>query len=601
MQTPRLFPLRLRAAGLLCVAALVAACNDGDNGLLSAGGGDCKVVRQTSDEIADARGGTLARVRVSVVSRLGVDAGAADSVSLKGARLFVGNTCYRLDNTTGWRLAALENDMGGMVAEALVEPGDLGELQLELPQGQSGGHSWDAGRIRLDRAVRLEAGRRTDVYLSLSPVGTSGHVAARFVAAGEMPWESQTMVYDPVRGGTMSMRGGFSMEIPVGAVSTPTVFGIGSYAGHGVSATYNVWPENELAEPVQIRFPVDRSRIPEGMAMSDYGGRVNGAAAQSSVAGNVATVTARSFGQIGMGTSVPFVETVGGRRVAMRLPAGGGAGTPSLVNNECYARLVNARTNLYNLLNTSSGVYSSLCTDVSPYVHIIMVNLNRSGLGANGYGYPKIVFPGVRYTDGTFALREITTHMSTLNNDFAAINGFTWSGDSGCCGGYGTPIGTVYMNNERVSPWFSGTEVIVGFGEWSPYTGTPHAFFERVSGASINITGYTNWMVPSTTSIVKNGACSRAPGGEVNRWSTVGIGNGVLVMASSASNTTTTAYELCSVYEGLNVLGGAQRLDGGPSAAIWWQGTTLNLLSGGDYLTFGYERDIPYAVAALTQ
>jgi hypothetical protein len=65
------------------------------------------------------------------------------------------------------------------------------------------------------------------------------------------------------------------------------------------------------------------------------------------------------------------------------------------------------------------------------------------------------------------------------------------------------------------------------------------------------------------------------------------------------SNTTTTAYELCSVYEGLGVLGGAIRLDGGRSAAINWQGTTLNTLTGSDYLAFGYERDIPYAIAAL--
>jgi len=580
-------------------AAVLAACND-DDGLVNGREG-CTLVRQTASEVNEGHGGELARVRVSLVSRLGVEDGAPDSVSLRGVRLYSGGDCYLLDRSTGWRLSGLENDMGGMVAEALVKPGELSELQLELPEAQSGGHTWDAEKIRLDHAVHLAAGRRTDIYLALSPVGTSGHVAARFVAAGEMPWESETMVYDPVRGGTLSLPGGFSMELPVGAVSEPTVFGVGSYAGRGISATFNVWPENKLLEPAQIRFPIDRSRIPEGMSMSDYGGRVNGVAAQSSVTGGVATVTARAFGQIAMGTDVPWAETTGGRRLAMRQPAGGGSGVQSLVANDCYYRLLNERTNLYSMLDNSSGVYTSVCTSVAPYVHIVMVNLNRAGLGQNGWGYPKIVFPGVRYTDGTFALREITTHMSTLTNDFAAINGFTWSGDSGCCGGYGTPIGTVYMNGTRVSPWFSGTEVIIGFGPWSPYTGTPHASFERVSGASINITGYTDWMVPSTTSIVKNGACSRAPGGEVNRWSTVGIGNGVLVMASSASNTTTTAYELCSIYEGLNVLGGAQRLDGGPSAAIWWQGSTLNLLSGTDYLTFGYERDIPYAVAALTQ
>lgn len=596
MRSSALLPRRMCAAGILGAAVLAAACSD-DNGLGLGRDGCTTVRRQTAGEIDEGRGGELARVRVILVSRLGLDANAADSMNLSGVRLFSGSECFMLENATGWRVTKLENDVGGVVAEALVKPGDLSELELVAPQPS--GVTYDAGRIRLDRSIRLEAGRRTDLYLSLSPVGTSGHVAARFVAAGEMPWESRTLVYDPVRGATMSMDGGFSVEMPAGAMSEATVYGVGSYAGRGVSATYNLWPESKLNEAATIRFPIDRSRIPEGMSISDYGGRVNGAAAEASVSGNVATITGKAFGQIAMDTDVPWVETTGGRRLAMRLPAGGVK--PSLVANDCYYRLVNERTNLYNLLNNNSGVYTAVCKDVAPYVHIIMVNLNRSGLGANGWGYPRIVFPGVQYTDGTFALREITTHMSTLTNDFAAINGFTWNGDSGCCGGYGTPIGTVYMNGARVSPWFSGTEVMIGFGPWSPYTGTPHAFFERVNGASINITGYTDWIVPSTTSIVKNGACSRSPGGEVNRWSTVGIGNGVLVMASSASNTTTTAYELCSIYEGLNVLGGAQRLDGGPSAAIWWQGTTLNLLSGTDYLTFGYERDIPYAVAALTQ
>jgi hypothetical protein len=141
--------------------------------------------------------------------------------------------------------------------------------------------------------------------------------------------------------------------------------------------------------------------------------------------------------------------------------------------------------------------------------------------------------------------------------------------------------------------------VIIGFGPYNPTYGTPTRFFDRPAGVSLNIAGYDDWMVPGTTSIVKNGACSRTQGGEVDRWSTVGIGNGVLVMASSASYTTTTAYDLCSVYEGLGVLGGALRLDGGSASGIVWQSYLLNPLTGTDWSAFGDERHIAYALAAL--
>lgn len=603
MRYSRLLPLRLRATGIMCAALMATACDDDGDGLLTPGG-ECETLQQTAAEVHAGRAEGQAQVRLNVVSRLGLEAESTEAVSLNGAELHVGSNCYRLDKVSTARLTSIENAMGVLVAEASIAPGEATHVLLRA-SGPAGGRTYREEKIALGQAVRLEAGTRTDIYLALSPVGTSNQAEASFVAAGMMPWEATTMVYDPTRGGTMSLPGGFTMQFPAGSVSKATVFGVGEHAGRGVSGTFNIWPESEITEPVTISFPVDRSRIPQGMAMADFGGRVRGASMETSVAGNTATVTATGLGQVSMGTSRPWIETTGGSRTLARLadaisvpPPTGGMNLNTA--NPCYQRLVAERANLYASLDRNAGIYVSLCTDVSPSVHIVMVNLARAGLSAYGL-YPRVQVVGSRAADGRFELREMTSHMATLPNDFAAINGFTWEGQTECCNGWGTPNGTVYQNGERVSPWWPNTEVILGFGPHSPSSGTQSRFFERLNGASINITGFTDQMVPSTTSIIKGGVCSRAPGGELDRWSAIGIGNGVLVMASSVTDTKTTAYELCSVFEGLNVLGGAIRMDGGRSAAISWLGTTLNLLSGAHYVSHGYERDIPYVLAASTQ
>jgi len=594
MQTPRLLSPRLRVVGVVCAAAAIAAC---DNDSLISARDECTTLRQSQADIEGRRAEGMARVRLSVVSRLGVEAASPEQLSLNGAELYVGGSCYRVEGSSSVRLADLENDMGTLAADVSVEPGDVTHVLLRVSGPQGGTRTYSADRIALEEAVTLRPGSRTDIYLALNPVGTSSAVETAVVAAGMMPWSATTMVMDPARGGTMKLPGGFEMEMPAGSITEATVFGVDEIRTGDVSSTFVVMPESDLSQPVTLRLPIDRSRVPQGMTMADYGGRVKGAVAESSVQGNVATVTAATgLGHVRMGTSLPYVETTGGLRALMGpRPAEGASSEASLVDNECYRRLVNERATLYNLLAQNVGVRSFQCENVPPYVHIVIVNLSRAGLSA----YPRIHFPNVQNADNTLQLREISTHITQVN-EFAAINGFTWTGDKGFeWGGTGTAIGTVYMNYERVSPWYTGAEVMVGFGAWNPTYGTPTRFFDRPAGVSLDLSGYTEWMVPGTTSIVKNGACSRVPGGELDRWSTLGIGGGLLVMASSASYTTTTSYELCSVYEGLNVLGGAVRLDGGSASGISWGGVTLNPLTGSDYTAFGNERHIAYAVAAL--
>jgi hypothetical protein len=49
----------------------------------------------------------------------------------------------------------------------------------------------------------------------------------------------------------------------------------------------------------------------------------------------------------------------------------------------------------------------------------------------------------------------------------------------------------------------------------------------------------------------------------------------------------------------MDIMDGAVRVDGGPSAAIFWLGSHLNPLTGARYLYYGSARHIPYAVGAI--
>ena len=54
-----------------------------------------------------------------------------------------------------------------------------------------------------------------------------------------------------------------------------------------------------------------------------------------------------------------------------------------------------------------------------------------------------------------------------------------------------------------------------------------------------------------------------------SRFEVTREGTGILLLASSVSGTSTTAYELCTIFEAMDIMDGAVRVDGGPSAAIF--------------------------------
>lgn len=590
---------RWRAAAVVCAVVAVAACDDDPVG--SIGVGECTSVRQSLAELEQGMASGKARVRVNIVSRASVEGNSRDFVALQSVNLYQGEDCTGIANATQTALATVENDVGVMVAEAVVEPGQITHLELN-PATSGTARRLQTVKLALPSPVTVEGGTRNEFFVALDPVQGSRDLAPRFIAAGPVALDASTvLVFEPTRGSAVAVPGSFTLDLPVNGMSAAGVYGVVEHKLGGLSSMLSISPGGDLAKVGRITFPIDRTRIPTGMGVGDYGGYVGNQLGLMEVDGNTATMTMASLGDIRMASSVPSADLPDGQRI--RTPDSGPASAKAagemgmLVNNACAQQLATNRAYYFDMLSRNGGVKINDCETRFPYVHIIMVNLHHGSLAS----YPYIRIPSQRYAGHEYLLKTISEHASSIGA-FAAVNGFTWNGDEGTgTGQYGIPIGNVRIDNQTASPNFTGAEAIIGFTASSSTGGTGWGFFDKPAGNTINWGSYGYNAVPSTTSIIKGGACSRAPGGENSRWSAIGVGNGALVMVSSVSGYTTDAYELCGVFEGLNVLGGAIRLDGGPSAAIYWQGSgttgVLNPLTGTYSWKYGSLRRIPYVVA----
>ncbi|HEX2208837.1 MAG TPA: hypothetical protein VHG93_14250 [Longimicrobium sp.] len=570
----------------------MSACDDGPTLGRSL---ECTELSQSAAQVQAGMDAGEARLRVNLISRLGVDVASGETAETDGVELYGPGGCVRLATAATTRLGSVENDMGAPVADASVALEQITHVALLPTREEQGGRRFSIQRLELPTPVTLHPGSRTELFLTLEPVTGTDQVSTRFVAAGQVPLDAgAVMVYEPGRGATASMPGGFSLTLPPGSVGQPAVYGMVQQNVGGVSPMFNITPVGPLARAGRVTFAVDPARVPQGMSMSDFGARVGGVAAASSRAGNMVTVDVNAIGLTGMGTDLGFVELPDGTRMATAPAPDVGPLRPMLVDNECSRRLAAKRTEYLAMLARNHGLRLFECESVAPYVHLILVNI-----GYGGTSFPRVYLPAQWYS-GTydFILRTISEHANSVGA-FAAVNGFTWDGGDGSAAGQtGQARGTVFIQGNRRSPLFSGAEALVAFAN-NTTTGTPATLIDKPSGVtSPNLGGYNYNVVPSTTSVVKYGRCSQPLGTQRAPWSTIGIGNGILVMASSVNGTETEAYELCAIYEGLNIMGGALRLDGNSAASIFWQGTHLNPLSGTTSWWYGSARRVAYGVAA---
>lgn len=601
-------PRRL-LAGLTCATALIA-CDDPP--LAPGSTPTCTELSASPNPATASLAAGQARIRVNLVSRLGAPRTSGEGVNTSGVEVYNNTTCYRIAASALTRLGSVENDMGGLIADAVLELPQITHIMLQPSERQQGARTFVTEKIALAQPIELEEGTRTEIFLALDSVSGTQNVATRFVAAGTVPFNAGVvMAFEPGRDATASTSDGFAMTLPGGSASQPGVYGIVAHDVGEVGPMVDIMPGGTLTGSARLTVPIDRTRIPEGLSMSDYTARVRGASATSTVDGNVVSIEADAIGLTTVATGQPYVELPNGRRFVMPGSAGpisarrsaprarpGFVAPQQQETDQCYYNLVANRDGYLDLVRTYQFVRSTACMSVPPYVHIIFINIGR-GLTA-GQIYPYVLLPATWYTGTTtFDLKTIMEHYTALGT-YASVNGFLWDGGAGDGPNQtGTPRGTLYIDGAQRSPIYTGAEAIIGFQQSSNSLGTPASLFDKPSG-TVNLGAYTWNAVPSTTSIIKFGACSRSPtDADRKSWSAIGIGNGLLILVSSLSGEETTAYELCTVFEAMNAMDGAIRMDGGPSTAIQWNTTHLNPLVFPYSVGYGSARRIPYTVGAI--
>ncbi len=476
--------------------------------------------------------------------------------------------CMQL--TREQEVALTTGPTGALLADVLVATGQLTHLQL-------GGVD-----VFSPEPIALQDGRRVQLFLALDP-----QTGWTFAAANEVALDARLVaLFQP--GTPLSIRssGGAEVELPATASPTAFVVGVTELDVGGLSPHVSLTPPRTLDAPALVRLPLEPRRIPRGLRTTDYHTSTSGVLAFDAE-GRSAQVRLGRLDDVRLVTDRPFVETAQGDAWVLDTP--NGQPIDKAATSACANALASNLVNFNNALAQTQAIRISACEGVFPYVHIVMANLGLPGLPATKR-YPWVQIAASKTAQGPYLLRTLASHVSGWAA-FTGINGFVWSGDEVTADNQlGTLNGTVYLAGTKVNNT-TGAEAIVGFTTASD-KGTGAKLFDRAANTNPNLSPFNYYATGSTTSIIKNGGCSRTDGdGPENLWSAMGIGGKRLVMVSSVTGQDSTeAFDLCAVFQALQATEGAIRLDGGPSAAIYWNGTHLNPLSGARALKYGSAR-----------
>ncbi|CAM4419498.1 phosphodiester glycosidase family protein [Deinococcus marmoris] len=536
----------------------------------------------------DAVKGTAAQGRVRV-SFLG-DAPDLPAIGVRQV-LLCGTACTTAGSAASVTATDDGSGRGVMFSDVAVVPGEIDRIivQPDPKLGQAVAFK----TIRLSQPIVVEAGERKEIFLSLKavPENASSPMEVSFLGAASLPASSTTvMAYRPDRATAWPAGEAMGLAMAAGGSTDAQVFGLELQDTGGVMPRLAVWPSMKMNAPMKVSVNIDDKRLAQDLTAADYRVQLaDGSSPKMTMKGNTLTFEAANLESAQLVTDRSVVETSDGQRIALpvqNIPLG--AQQLSAQNTStCKNRLISRRAEYEQFFTNGTDALRIFdCESVAPYVHIVLINrANRS----RTVELP--VTPSVDYP-GKYVLRPITSHATGAA---VAINGFTWSGDKGTAysTGYGTPLGTL-ITAGTVRKTNSSTEAILGFERQAAgqASGTSAEFFVGAS-SSLNFGTHNYNVIGSTTSVIRSGACNpNQDASTLERWSAVGIGLNRMALVSSTSSGTSTSRDLCSVFEGLGYLNGAIRLDGGPSAAMTWNGQHINPLGGMSYGVFGNARNI---------
>jgi Phosphodiester glycosidase len=540
-----------------------------------------------------------ARVRISFIADVsGLPTIGVRSVFLCGK----GSGCTKVGEAKAVALRSDDSSQGSLYADAAVNIGSIERIIVQ-PDPKLGA-TVEFKTEKLGTPLVLEPGGRHELFISIArgknddkgkPDDDKGKLRADFLVGGLVPNDvDNAFAVRADRASRLDTGGGSSVSLEPGSADTTMLLATKAQETGGPSPRISVYPEGSLNKPARVRLKVDARRLPRGLTLADYRASVGGQEVVITADGDGATLSANAMGDINLFTRRSVIETDSGNRYAVpgvtatKAPLGG-LRTQANDTTTCANALVANRSAFESAFAAGNqAIKTNVCESVAPFVHIVLLDRSKTNRS--------ITFPITPAASaGSYQLRTISEHATSVNA-LAAVNGFLWNGDSGNgAGQVGTISATLFTNGVQRSV-ATANEAMIGFSQ-NTGSGTGTKFLERSTDGN-NWGTFNHNLVASTTSIIKNGACSRTAGdGPSNHWSAVGIGPNRVALVSSTTGTKTESFELCSVFIGLNYTLGAIRLDGGPSTAIYYNGTHLNPLNLAEWVIYGSARRIAYAVA----
>jgi hypothetical protein len=282
----------------------------------------------------------------------------------------------------------------------------------------------------------------------------------------------------------------------------------------------------------------------------------------------------------------------------------------------CGEYLTRLRTQLISQTSSTGVLKIDYCVDKPPYVHIALINKLHKNVEYM-IEHQKTYIDPMDPSSTVFLtpMYKLNFFNNSAPSALVSMNGFTWDGPPGIIANTGgRPLGYVasirgYNNNTDtvypigVNRKMGGTVkagAYPGPSDGNKFvmlqkTGSPKvSFFDANKvGAALGTSskGMEN-VVSSSTSIIKNNVCNS---GNIDRWSSVGAIDSVMVMISTASDKESNSADFCTIYRALGITN-ALRLDGGGSTGMMINNQLLNPNTGSKRVVFGDMRHIPYAL-----
>lgn len=488
------------------------------------------------------------------------------------------SACFRPNIISSKNSASALNGTASLVVDSSVPPVQISSIHFEELHGSS-----VKGSIELVNPLNIERGYYGgELLVMLSRAKDQGGrtFTPTHAASNLLREDGNSIYYNPKFAAKISLDPNVYISIPENALKRAAIINIQISDTGEHFPLIDLYPYESLNRPVAVTV----KKIEDGNNAKLAKSRVNTNKTSKKIPSTV-TKTILKFGVLdssffeGNNSKEPLVQA-------------------NSYDNPCYQILnqQGATTDIRNAALSNNGVaYYTTCTDIPPYIHIIYVDLR--------YNNVPLYIPYYWSTGARKLNLRPLTELAPQDATYA-INGFHWEGDLGTnINQYGYPNGYVRSNG-----WVMGTNRVGGGNattgtsagnkrimSWnSNYAYGPITFSDS-SAVNYSVPGAVN-TISSSTSVLREGICSTDT--LQSRWSFIGAGyDGSLIMASSTSNGTTNAAEVCEV---LRLLQGGNgnilRMDGGPSAAMTVNGVHVNPLVGAESFKYGTARRIPWGI-----